>query len=73
MLDCGWKVRYAKDANVHAGRGVAIREFVLAPGHVRVDYLCYVDGTIEATRMTRAVLTEHIVKLAYPDTSVHLP
>jgi len=31
------------------------------------------DKMIEATRMTRAVLTEHIVKLAYPDTSVHLP
>ena len=50
--ECGWVVQHGKNTNIYAGRGVAIREFALAPGHGRVDYLCYVDGkaagTIEA-------------------------
>jgi type I restriction enzyme R subunit len=47
--ECGWIVQHAVAANIHAGRGVAIREFILAPGHGRVDYLCYVDGKVAAT------------------------
>ena len=35
--ECGWVVQDGKNTNVHAGRGVAIREFALAPGHGRVD------------------------------------
>ena len=31
-------------ANIHAGRGVALREFALKPGHGFADYLLYVDG-----------------------------
>ena len=31
-------------ANLHAARGVAIREFPLKPGHGFADYLLYVDG-----------------------------
>jgi len=49
LTECGWMVQHAKNANVHAGRGVAIREFALAPGHGRVDYLCYVDGKVAGT------------------------
>ncbi len=30
--------------NVHAGRGVAVREFRLAPGHGFVDYMLFVEG-----------------------------
>ena len=30
--------------NVHAARGVAVREFPLRPGHGAADYLLYVDG-----------------------------
>jgi type I restriction enzyme R subunit len=48
----GWIVQDAGKAHIAAGRGVAIREFILEPPHGRVDYLLYVDakaaGTIEA-------------------------
>ena len=39
----GWLVCDAAAANIHAARGVAIREFPL-PGHGFADYLLYVDG-----------------------------
>ena len=34
----------ASAANIHAARGVAIREFPLKSGHGFADYLLYVDG-----------------------------
>jgi len=40
----GWLVCDAKAANIHAARGVAIREFPLVSGHGFADYLLYVDG-----------------------------
>ena len=40
----GWQVQDAKAVNIHAARGVAIREFPLAAGHGFADYLLYVDG-----------------------------
>ena len=40
----GWLVQGQKDANVAAGPGVAVREFVLEKGHGRVDYLLFVNG-----------------------------
>ena len=39
----GWHVCDASQANIHASRGVAIREFPL-PGYGFADYLLYVDG-----------------------------
>ncbi|WP_296643410.1 hypothetical protein [Thiobacillus sp. 65-1402] len=39
----GWHVCDASAANIHAARGVAVREFPL-PGHGFADYLMYVDG-----------------------------
>ncbi|MDP1897508.1 MAG: restriction endonuclease subunit R, partial [Sulfurimicrobium sp.] len=39
----GWLVCDASAANIHAARGVAIREFPL-PGHGFADYLFYIDG-----------------------------
>ena len=39
----GWVVQDYKAANIHAGRGVALREFPL-PGYGFADYLLYVDG-----------------------------
>ena len=39
----GWHVCDADKANIHAARGVAIREFPL-PGYGFADYLLYVDG-----------------------------
>ncbi len=45
MLDAaGWVVQDARQANLGAARGVAIREFILAPPHGRADYLLFVDG-----------------------------
>jgi len=40
----GWHVFDVKEANIHAGRGVAIREFPLNAGYGFADYLLYVDG-----------------------------
>lgn len=40
----GWKVQDYKNANLNAGRGVAIRNFPLASGHGFADYLLYIDG-----------------------------
>ncbi len=56
----GWIVIDRSQANIHAGRGVAIREFPLAGGHGFADYLLYVDGkaagVVEAKK-TGATLT----------------
>ena len=40
----GWAVQDVKGVNLHASRGVAIREFPLKQGHGTADYLLYVDG-----------------------------
>lgn len=44
LTAAGWLVQDVKEANIHAGRGVALREFPLAAGHGFADYLLYVDG-----------------------------
>jgi type I restriction enzyme R subunit len=44
LAAAGWVVQHADRANVSAGPGVAVREFVLEKGHGRVDYLLFVDG-----------------------------
>ena len=44
LTAAGWVVQDVKAADVHAGRGVALREFELNPGHGTADYLLYVDG-----------------------------
>ena len=43
LAACGWMVQDVSATNIHAGRGVAIREFPLATGHGFADYLLYVD------------------------------
>ena len=40
----GWRVQDYKSANLHAGRGVVLRNFPLASGHGFADYLLYLDG-----------------------------
>src|SRR6478609_9408037 len=40
----GWSVQDADAVNVHASRGVAVREFPLKQGHGFADNLLYVDG-----------------------------
>jgi type I restriction enzyme R subunit len=44
LEEAGWHLCDAKAANIHAARGVAIREFPLQSGHGFADYLLYVDG-----------------------------
>ncbi|BCX82687.1 hypothetical protein MIT9_P2273 [Methylomarinovum caldicuralii] len=44
LCQSGWQVVDAANANIHACRGVAIREFPLKSGHGFADYLLYVDG-----------------------------
>ncbi|OEU45316.1 MAG: hypothetical protein BBJ60_08070 [Desulfobacterales bacterium S7086C20] len=45
MLDqSGWDVQDLRAANIHAKKGVVIREFPLNQGHGFADYLLYVDG-----------------------------
>jgi type I restriction enzyme R subunit len=60
LAAAGWIVVDRSQANIHAGRGVAIREFPLAGGHGFADYLLYVDGkaagVVEAKK-TGATLT----------------
>jgi type I restriction enzyme, R subunit len=52
LLACGWLVQDRSELNPYAGQGVAVREFVMARGHGRADYLSFVDqqavGAIEA-------------------------
>jgi type I restriction enzyme R subunit len=54
LTDAGWLVQSRDDANVTAGRGVAIREFPMKPGFGEADYLLYVDsqavGVVEAKK-----------------------
>ncbi|MFN5189719.1 MAG: type I restriction-modification enzyme R subunit C-terminal domain-containing protein [Burkholderiales bacterium] len=44
LTAAGWQVFDLKDANIHATRGVAIREFPLNTGFGFADYLLYIDG-----------------------------
>jgi type I restriction enzyme R subunit len=44
LTAAGWLIQNRDGVNIEAGRGVAIREFPLAPGHGFADYLLYVDG-----------------------------
>ncbi len=44
LTAAGWAVQDFKVADLHAARGVALREFELNPGHGTSDYLLYVDG-----------------------------
>ncbi len=44
LVAAGWVVCDASKANIHAARGVAIREFPLKNGHGYADYLFYIDG-----------------------------
>ena len=48
----GWAVQGARNVNLAAAQGVAVREVILEPPHGRADYLLFVDreavGVIEA-------------------------
>ena len=42
LMQAGWHVCNMGDANIHAARGVALREFPLNTGYGFADYLFYV-------------------------------
>ena len=44
LQQAGWHVCDLAHANIHAARGVALREFPLNPGYGFADYLLYIDG-----------------------------
>lgn len=44
LTKAGWEVCNVNEANIHAHRGVAIRNFSLQSGHGFADYLLYIDG-----------------------------
>jgi len=44
LAAAGWAVQGAREVNLAAARGVAVREFVLKAPHGRADYLLFVDG-----------------------------
>ena len=44
LTQAGWYVCDMAQANIHAARGAALREFPLNPGFGFADYLLYVDG-----------------------------
>lgn len=44
LTAAGWHVVNRDQVNIHAARGVAVREFSLKSGHGEADYLLYVDG-----------------------------
>jgi type I restriction enzyme R subunit len=44
LTEAGWLVQSRDDANLSAGRGVAIREFRMRSGHGFADYLLFLDG-----------------------------
>ncbi len=52
LAAAGWAVQDYRQVNLGAARGVAVREFPLAAGHGRADYLLFVDrkplGVVEA-------------------------
>jgi type I restriction enzyme R subunit len=55
LTQAGWHVCDMAQANIHAARGVALREFPLDAGFGFADYLLYVDGkaagVIEAKKL----------------------
>jgi len=55
LIAAGWLVQSRDEVNLHAGRGVAVREFKLLQGHGVADYLLFVDakavGVVEAKKL----------------------
>ena len=43
LVEAGWKVQDRAKANLYAGQGVALPEFVQGEGHGRSDCALYVD------------------------------
>jgi hypothetical protein len=57
LTQAGWAVQDIKSTNLHAGPGVAIREFPLATGHGCADYLLYVQGKADGAAHRNPLFT----------------
>ncbi len=66
-----WVVQDADKTDLHAARGVAIREFPLAMGHGKADYLLYVDrkavGAVEAKKAGTTLTAVEIQAAKYSE------
>jgi type I restriction enzyme, R subunit len=69
LEQAGWKVQDYKSANLHAGRGVVLRNFPLVSAHGFADYLLYIDGkaagVIEAKKEGLPLVGVEIPALKY--------
>jgi type I restriction enzyme R subunit len=78
LTAAGWEIQDPGKANVHAARGVAIREFPLKTGHGFADYLLYVDGkaagVVEAKKVGTTLTGVEVQTRKYSDGMPnHLP
>src|SRR5438309_1091946 len=71
LTEAGWIVQDGKAVNLHAGRGIAVREFPLAPGHGAADYLLYVDqkavGAVEAKKVGTTLTAVEVQSAKYSE------
>mgnify|MGYP001594611576 FL=1 len=78
LEQAGWRVQSYKSANLHAGRGVVLRNFPLESGHGFADYLLYLDGkaagVVEAKKEGFPLIGVEIQSAKYSEgLSPHLP
>ena len=78
LEQAGWSVQDAKQVNLTASQGVAIRNFSLEHGHGFADYLLYVDGkaagVVEAKKEGHTLTGVEIQSGKYSEgLPVHLP
>jgi type I restriction enzyme R subunit len=77
LTAAGWLIQNRSSINIDAGRGIAIREFQLAPGHGFADYLLYVDGyaagVIEAKKAGVPLVGRNPVRQIQPGPSGNSP
>jgi hypothetical protein len=71
LTEASWIVQSREDANLAAGRGIAIREFPMKPGFGEADYLLYVDtqavGVVEAKKEGSTLTGFEIQTAKYSD------
>ena len=71
LIAAGWIVQDRADANIDAGRGVAVRAFSLGHGYGEADYLLFVDGqaagVIEAKKEGTALVGVEIQTQKYSE------
>ncbi|HEY6141514.1 MAG TPA: type I restriction-modification enzyme R subunit C-terminal domain-containing protein [Thermoanaerobaculia bacterium] len=71
LTQAGWVVQDADKADLHTSRGVAIREFPLARGHGKADYLLYVDrravGAVEAKKQGTTLTAVEVQSAKYSE------